>query len=145
MAGYTERVDTLITVLNDCAKNKYTRKIASEAIKNSQTGVNVETSDGMKNKTESMNRAAGRKQSVCLEFDHNGAPMIQGLVTESLDDSILLENVSSTLFIDFVTDRIKNYFLFNYLRVTNLHFRILGTNSYTELRHCGSFIIIESN
>ena len=38
MAGYTERVDTLITVLEDCAKSKYKRKIASEAILNSKTG-----------------------------------------------------------------------------------------------------------
>ena len=97
MAGYTERVDTLITVLNDCAKNKYKRKIASEAITNSQTGMNVDTSDGIKTKTELMNRVAKRKKSVCLEFDSNGAPLIQGLVTESLDDSILLENVSSAL------------------------------------------------
>ena len=97
MAGYTERVDTLITVLNDCAKNKYKRKIASEAITNSQTGMNADMSDGIKTKTESMNRAAKRKKSVCLEFDSNGTPLIQGLVTESLDDSILLENVSSAL------------------------------------------------
>ena len=81
MAGYTERVDTLMTVLEDCAKSKYKRKIASEAIMGSQN---------------SGNRAAKRNRSVCLEFDSNGAPLIQGLVTESIDGSILLENVSKT-------------------------------------------------
>ena len=94
MAGYTERVDTLMTVLNDCAKNKYKRKIASEAMANSKTGINAESRDGKRNRKESMSQIAKRKESVCLEFDHNGAPLIQGLVTESLDDSILLENVS---------------------------------------------------
>ena len=97
MAGYTERVDTLMTVLNDCAKNKYKRKIASEAIANSKTGTNVDKTDSSRNKSEPSNKAAKRKASVCLEFDSNGAPIIQGLVTESLDDSILLENVSYAL------------------------------------------------
>ena len=97
MAGYTERVDTLMTVLSDCAKNKYKRKIASEAIANSKTGTNVDKTDSSRNKSEPSNKAAKRKASVCLEFDSNGAPVIQGLVTESLDDSILLENVSYVL------------------------------------------------
>ena len=38
MAGYTERVDTMITVLEDCAQSRYKRKIASEAVINSKIG-----------------------------------------------------------------------------------------------------------
>ena len=88
MAGYTERVDTLITVLEDCAKCKYKRKIASEAMMlNSKVG--EKTSRRKRTETE---EDSNRRQ--CLEFDRNGSPLIQGLVTESTDGSILLENVS---------------------------------------------------
>ena len=146
MAGYTERVDTLMTVLNDCAKNKYKRKIASEAIANSKTGTNVDKNDSSRNKSEPSNKAAKRKASVCLEFDSNGAPLIQGLVTESLDDSILLENVSYALgciFNLFCRFEVMINCFFTYR--TNLPLDVSGTNSNTKLRHCGSIIIIESN
>ena len=94
MAGYTERVDTLITVLEDCAKSKYKRKIASEAIMGSQNIDDLKHNDDVKKRKDSVSRVAKRNMSVCLEFDSNGAPLIQGLVTESIDGSILLENVS---------------------------------------------------
>ena len=94
---FEANVDTLMTVLNDCAKNKYKRKIASEAIANSKTGTNVDKTDSSRSKSEPSSKPAKRKPSVCLEFDSNGAPIIQGLVTESLDDTILLENVSCAL------------------------------------------------
>lgn len=99
MAGYTERVDTLITVLEDCAKSKYKRKIASEAVISSKTGQNI-SRRGMsvslnKNKLGNANQSVRRAPGVCLEFDTNGTPLIQGLVAESIDGSILLENVSN--------------------------------------------------
>ena len=96
MAGYTERVDTLITVLEDCAKSKYKRKIASEAILNSKTGDKArrrKISDNL-HKDVAGFRTSRREPSVCLEFDTKGFPLIQGLVTESTDDTILLQDVS---------------------------------------------------
>ena len=102
MAGYTERVDTLMTVLEDCAKSKYKRKIASEAILGSQNIDEWKNNDDAKKKTDSVSRAAKRNLSVCLEFDSNGAPLIQGLVTESIDGSILLENVRQTNIIIYI-------------------------------------------
>ena len=96
MAGYTERVESLMTVLEDCAKSKYQRKIASEAIMGSQNIDKGKHDDDVRKRTDSASRAAKRNLSACLEFDTNGAPLIQGLVTESIDGSILLENVGST-------------------------------------------------
>ena len=95
MAGYTERVDTLITVLEDCAKSKYKRKIASEAILNSKAGDKArrrKISDNL-HKDVAGFRTSRREPSVCLEFDTKGFPLIQGLVTESTDDTILLQDV----------------------------------------------------
>ena len=102
MAGYTERVDTLMTVLEDCAKSKYKRKIASEAILGSQNIDEWKNNDDAKKRTDSGSRAAKRNLSVCLEFDSKGAPLIQGLVTESIDGSILLENVRQTNIIIYI-------------------------------------------
>ena len=96
MAGYTERVDTLITVLEDCANSKYKRKIASEAILNSKAGDKArrrKISDNL-HKDVAGFRTSRREPSVCLEFDTKGFPLIQGLVTESTDDTILLQDVS---------------------------------------------------
>ena len=98
MAGYTERVDTLITVLEDCAKSRYKRKIASEAVISSKTGQNVSRrrmNSSLRNKLGISNQSVQRSTSICLEFDANGTPLIQGLVAESIDGSILLENVSN--------------------------------------------------
>ena len=147
MAGYTERVDTLMTVLNDCAKNKYKRKIASEAIANSKTGTNVDKTDSSRSKSEPSTKPAKRKSSVCLEFDSNGAPIIQGLVTESLDDTILLENVSYALgFVFYLFCRSENDLIHEFSTFnTNLPIGVSGTNSNTKLRHCSSIVIIESN
>ena len=97
MAGYTERVDTMITVLEDCAHSRYKRKIASEAIISSKISQNTNLRSMSvslnKNKLGNVNQSVKRAPSVCLEFDNNGTPLIQGLVAESIDGSILLENV----------------------------------------------------
>merc|ERR1712018_197846 len=53
MAGYTERVDTLMTVLNDCARNKYKKKVASEAMANSKA-------DGPRKRNESLSKSTKR-------------------------------------------------------------------------------------
>ena len=98
MAGYTERVDTLITVLEDCAKSRYKRKIASEAVISSKIGQNINrhrVSVSLKNKLGNVIQSVRRAPDVCLEFDTNGTPLIQGLVAESIDGSILLENVNN--------------------------------------------------
>ena len=115
MAGYTERVDTLMTVLEDCAKSKYKRKIASEAILGSQNIDEWKNNDEVKKRTDSVSRAAKRNLSVCLEFDSNGAPLIQGLVTESIDRSILLENLSINTTIIYIYIYIYIYFDIGYV------------------------------
>ena len=98
MAGYTERVDTMITVLKDCSQSKYKRKIASEAMLGYKTIQNTSRrrmSVGLKNKLGNVNQFTQPALREILEFDANGTPLIQGSVAESIDGSIVLENVNN--------------------------------------------------
>ena len=93
LAGYTERVATLVTVLEDCAHGKYQRKIASAA-----TAMNAGHASTPSRRRQissvSLNTKTKCQPTTCLEFDKHGMPLIKGLVAQSVDGSIILENVS---------------------------------------------------
>ena len=92
LAGYTERVATLVTVLEDCAESKYKRKVASEAVMNSKLGQSQNRRRTI-SKSGSADPSSRRLPSLSLEFSANGTPLIQGLVAQSIDGSIVLEDV----------------------------------------------------
>ena len=94
LAGYTERVATLVTVLEDCAESKYKRKVASEAVINSKLGQSQNRRRTI-SKSGSVDPSSRRLPSLSLEFSANGTPLIQGLVAQSIDGSIVLEDVRS--------------------------------------------------
>lgn len=75
MAGYTARVATMIQVFEDCSTGKYQRSVVTSSVKTKATKPN----------------------QFHLEFD-NGRPVINGLVTETTDGTIILENVNNKNF-----------------------------------------------
>ena len=71
LAGYTARVATMVEVFEDCSEGKYQRQVVKSASKNSKGSLN---------------------SKLNLEFV-NGIPISRGIVTESIDGSIVLEQV----------------------------------------------------
>ncbi len=74
LAGFTSRVSTMLEVFEDCSRGMYAR--------------NVVTSRKSTQKRHSLTNAA-----AAIEF-RDGVPVIKGTVIESIDGSIVLEDVS---------------------------------------------------
>ena len=72
LAGYTARVATMVEVFEDCSQGKYERQV-------------VKTATAAKTK-------GSLNSKLNLEFV-NGIPISRGIVTESIDGSIVLEQV----------------------------------------------------
>ena len=74
LAGYTARVAIMIQVFEDCSQGRYRRQVVAAA--------GTALSKGSKKEEDEFN----------LEF-YDGMPVSRGLVTESKDGTIHLENV----------------------------------------------------
>ena len=75
LAGYTARVAVMIQVFEDCSDSKYQRQAVAGA-----------PSKGVTNETQ-----------FSIEFQ-DGMPVSKGVVTESTDGTIHLENVGNMIF-----------------------------------------------